>query len=267
MFKFNRLDAVEMLGITPISTITDEELWTNVVTPVTKGLLGPIQEIRPAVLLETVSGGFAGDEVTNLNEHKLYGGKTGFVRMLYIKTFYKTKHGAFIVKRDGVKVEFFCWVGDVERGKAELVLKVGARDRRFDGTPRAKDTALVDYAYDDPVLHKRLPSELLSAELSVYSFMPGSRISDATGEPEFENFIQNPFAFLNRPELFVTYFRRAWKTKRAPGQVGAAVLDASKEMFVPMEALLKKRGYDVLEGGSQPLPCAALVYEHRFQDF
>ncbi|HEY9772732.1 MAG TPA: hypothetical protein V6C81_02860 [Planktothrix sp.] len=248
MSKFNRFDVAETLGITPICAVSDGEIWERLVTPMTKGLTGPIVRVDPPVLVETTAGAFPGDEVSNLNDHRLYGGKAGFVRNRYIRTFHKTLHGAFIVKRDGVKIEAFCWSGDVEHGKGELILKLGMRDRRFDGTPRANDSALLDYGYDDPVMHKPISPDLKAVELSVYAFMPGSRVADVTGEEEFDRFIKNPFSFLDRPELFLAYFKRAWKTKRGPGQHAAPITDVSKLALPEFERIAKARGYDVIEG-------------------
>jgi hypothetical protein len=244
---FNRYDVAELLGITPICKISDEELWTDVVTPMTKGLIGSIVFSEAPRVIETTAGLFPGDDVSNLNDHRLYGGKSGFIRVPYIRTFYKTEHGAFIVKRDGVKVQFFCWSGDLEKGKGELVLKVSLRDRRFDGTLRANDTALLDYRYSDPITHKPLAGGLKAVELSVYSYLPGSSVSDVTGEADYEQFIKNPFTFLAAPEQFIAFFQRAWKAKRSPGQHYAAVADVSKRVLPALEAIAKRIGYDAIE--------------------
>jgi hypothetical protein len=85
-------------------------------------------------------------------------------------------------------------------------------------------------------------------ELSVYAFLPGSRVVDVTGEEEFDKFIKNPYSFLDRPELFVTYFKRAWKTKRAPGQYCAPIGDVSHLVLPEFEKIARAHGYDVVEG-------------------
>ncbi|CAN5144025.1 hypothetical protein BH10CYA1_BH10CYA1_38220 [soil metagenome] len=246
MFKFPHLDVTAQLGITPICMVSDSEIWTHLVTPTVKGLLGPIVSQAAPELLDTVQGKFFGDEVSNLNDHRLYGGKTGFVRFPYSYSFYKTLNGAFIVKRDGVKFEAFCWYGDIDR-TPELILKAALRDRRFDGTPRANDTALVDYPYDDPQFNTPLHPSLKSVELSIYGFMPGSRIADATGEPEFDRFVASPFSFLDRPALFLTYFKRAWNTKRSPGQHSAPIKDVSSHSLPGFERIARAHGYDLIE--------------------
>lgn len=246
MPKFQHFDVAEMLGVTPVSRISDEDVWQHLITPATKGLLGPIIRSDGPQVVETIAGAFPGDQVTNLNDHRLYGGKSDCVRFPYIRTSYKTAHGALVIKRDGVKVEAFAWSGDVEHGKGELMLKVGMRDRRFDGTPRANDSALVDYSYSDPILHKRLSTELSSVELSCYAFLPGSRVSDVTDE-EFERFIENPFRFIADPKHFQELFNRAWNCKRAPGQVSASIVDVSKLIVPAFERLARARGYDLME--------------------
>lgn len=247
MNGFNHFDVAEMLGSTPLCKITDEELWARIVSPMTKGLLGPIIRVDKPTFVETVAGSFAGDEVSNLNDHRLYGGQAGYIRFPYIRTFYKTQHGAFIVKRDGGKVQVLCWQGDVEKGKAELMLKVSARDRRFDGTKRANDTALLDWRYDDPVLHKLLSPELRSAELSVYSFLPGSSIVDTIGDAEYHEFVRHPMKFVSKPQCFIKYFNRAWKAKRSPGQHSAPIKDVSEQILRELEQMLLAVGYDVVE--------------------
>lgn len=247
MFKFPNLDVTELLGITPICQVSDEEIWHSLVTPITKGLLGPIVGWSQPKLRETIAGLFPGDQVSNLNDHRLYGGLKGFVRFPYGYSFYKTQNGAFIVKRDGVKFEAFCWFGDVEKGKGELIMKAALRDRRFDGTTRANDSALLDYAYDDPELSKRLHPDLKAVELSIYGYMPGSRVADVTGEPEFDEFITNPFKFLDRPELYVKYFNRAWNSKRSPLQSSAPIADVARLALPAAERIAKAHGYDVVE--------------------
>lgn len=246
MFKFPHLDVQEQLGITPICKVSDQEIWNHLVTSTVKGLLGPIVSQAAPEVLDTIAGKFPGDEVSNLNDHRLYGGKTGFVRFPYTYSFYKTRNGAFIVKRDGVKFEAFCWYGDIERSP-ELILKAALRDRRFDGTYRANDTSLVEFPYDDPLFNKPLHPQLKSVELSIYGFMPGSRIVDATGEVEFDRFIANPFQFVSRPELFLRYFHRAWNSKRAPGQHAAPIKDVASQSLPGFERIALAHGYDVIE--------------------
>lgn len=246
MFKFPHLDVAEQLGITPICLVTDEQIWTHLVTPTVKALLGPIISQAAPELLETVKGKFSGDEVSNLNDHRLYGGKSGYVRFPYSYSFFKTQNGAFIVKRDGVKFEAFCWFGDLEQSP-ELILKAALRDRRFDGTVRANDTALVEYPYDDPTFCKPLHADLKSVELSIYGFMPGSRVVDASGELEFDRFVANPFTFMDRPELFMSYFNRAWKSKRSPGQFSAPIKDVASHSLPGFERIARAHGYDVIE--------------------
>lgn len=175
--KFQRVNTLDLLGITPLTRVTDEYIWTELLTPMVRALLGDIQSGYTTVK-ETVEGEFPGDRVTNLNNHQLYGGQSGFVRMPYIESVYKTTYGAFVVKRDGVKFKAFGWFGDYLKGKAELIFMCALRDRRYDGTKRANDTALLDFEFDDPRYNSRLSvnGETLDAsacELSAYCFMPG----------------------------------------------------------------------------------------------
>lgn len=265
MVKFSKLDVPETLGLTNLTRITDEEIWEYLVSPMTQGFLGKVLRADPPRLMETVAGRFPGDEVTNLNNHLLYGGQPGFVRFPYIYSFYKTKNGAFIIKRDALKVEAFAWYGDVEKHRAELIFKAGLRDRRFDGSLRANDTALLDFAYDDPELNRQLAPELKSVEISVYGFTPGSRVSEIEGDTEFESFIQQPFAFLDRPELFLSLFKRAWKGKRAPGQHGAPIKDVSELILPGFELLAASQGYDLLEAAPSHYHVAKWVVDDGYQ--
>lgn len=245
--KFKRYNPAEMLGFTRLAEVRDHEIWHHLLTPQVRALIGPITKYGEPQVMETIAGHFPGDVATNLNLHRLYAGSADFVRFPYISTMHKTQHGALVIKRDGIKVKAMCYVGDVMAGRAELVYIAALRDRMFDGTKRANDSALLFYPYDDPKYHARLHEGLRSAEVSIYTFLPGSRVVDSTGEPEFDEFIEKPFTFLDRPQLFAEYFRRAWKTNRAPGQFAAAIQDVSKLILPGFEALARSKGYDLLE--------------------
>jgi hypothetical protein len=262
------------LGLAPITQISTQEIWDALVTPLTKELIGPIvsQEVR---LIQTVEGLFPGDEVSNMSDHRLFGGKAGFVRNPYIHTFCRTERGAFIVKRDTIKVTAFCWVGDVLNGKGELIFKLGMRDNRFDGTPYANESALMDYPYDDPLYAKPLGLAVNTVELSTYAYMPGTRLSrakcpDATGgvsrfmdyvrryhcrlrrtfsgkdDQGFQDFVRNPFDFQNRPRRFRAYLRRVWQTDRYPGQIGAPLPDFGKLILPACYKFAQAYGYDAV---------------------
>lgn len=247
MPKFQRYDPAEMLGFTRLTEVQDNEIWNHLLTPQVKALIGPISRYGEPQLMETIAGHFPGDTATNLNLHRLYAGSADYVRFPYISTMHQTQDGAFVIKRDGVKVKAMCYVGDVMSGKAELVYIAALRDRRFDGTRRANDSALLFYPYDDPIYHRRLHEGLRSVEVSIYSFLPGSRVVDATGEPEFDEFFEKPFAFLDRPELFLQYFLRAWKTSRSPGQFAAPIRDVSRHCIPGFESIARSKGYDLIE--------------------
>lgn len=248
MAKFGESSHAELLGVTEVCTVTDKEIWHYLVSPMTRGLLGRIVERRPVKVIEATTPQFDGDHVTNLNDHRLYGGgSSDFIRFPYTLSFYKTVNGAFIVKRDGVKFEMICLFGDVDKGKGELILKAGMKDRRYDGTKRGNDSSLLDFPYDDPIFNRPLSPDYKSVELSTYAFMPGSRLVDATGDEEFENFVRQPFAYVNRPELFLKHFEMAWRSRRAPGQPAAPIPDVAGMFLRGFEALALKYGYDFSE--------------------
>ncbi|MBS1997864.1 MAG: hypothetical protein JSS86_16185 [Cyanobacteria bacterium SZAS LIN-2] len=248
MATFQQSEIVELLGITPIAHVTDDEIWQHLVTPTVKGLLGEVKVKEPARLLDTRDGLFKGDSVSNLNHHDIKGpdGKER-VRYPYLHAIWRTVNGAVVFKRDGVKFEVFCWFGDVDRERAELMFKAALRDRRYDGTVRANDCALLEYTYDNPHYHQRLSTELSSVELSIYGFMPGSRIVDATGDAEFDSFVANPFRFIDDTDHFLSLFQRALASKRSPGQFSAAIPDVSHFTMRGFEFLARKCGYDLLE--------------------
>lgn len=251
MPKFQSLNVPDMLGVTAISQVTDEEIWKHLVTPSVKGLLGSIVTVEAPQVLDTVRGLFHGDEASNLNGHQLVDANskvtTQMVRFPYISTLYRMQNGVMVIKRDGVKFEVFCWYGEVERGRGELIFKAALRDRRYDGSKRANDCALLEYTYDDPVYHQPLSKELKSVELSIYGYLPGSRIVDACGDEEFDRFVSNPFRFLNDPEKFMRYFHQAFRTKRGPGQFSAPIQDVSRHTLPGFEFLARKYGYDLIE--------------------
>ncbi|HEY9714400.1 MAG TPA: hypothetical protein V6C72_13095, partial [Chroococcales cyanobacterium] len=127
--------------------------------------------------------------------------------------------------------------------------KAALRDRRFDGTRRANDTALLGFEYDDPRLNS--PLELdgnlpPSVEMSIYGFMPGSRIVDASGDQDLDDFVRNPYTFLDRPELFLELFKKAWVSKRSPGQFASPIPDVAKYVATAFEKLAHSKGYDFL---------------------
>lgn len=248
MFQKSHDQVVASLGIAPIAAlISDEDLWNTLVTPLAKGLLGEITRADPPRLTDEMKGLFSGDEVTNLNDHRLYGGKPGFTRNYYLVTFYRTERGAFIVKRDAVKFEIFCWFGDVERNQGQLILKAALRDRRFDGSSRANDSPLIDFPYDDPQFNPPLAPGLKSAELSIYGFMPDTGIMKNYQDAELDLFFRNPYTFLKRPRIFVKHFRRAWMLDRAPGQYALPLRDVSRYVMPAFCKLAAQAGYDVVE--------------------
>lgn len=248
---FPSANFTEMLGITPIALVSDQQIWDELLTPQVKAFLGEIQGAPTVRVQETVSGEFPGDEVTNLNGHLLYG-KPGYVRFPYIQTVYRTKYGCVIIKRDGLKFKVTAWVG--KRGKQELIFRASLRDRRYDGTKRADDSSLLDFTYADAInapLQKDGKSiDAKSVELSIYAFMPGSKIASACGDNAFEEFVRNPYTFLDRPKLFIKYFRKAWKTERSPGQVANPIPDVSGITPAVFEKFAIDAGYDFIENSS-----------------
>lgn len=247
MAKFSKGKVGRLLGVTPIAETSDAQIWTHLVTPQVKALLGPIQSIDEPKLLESNDPVYLGDPATNLNDHRLYGGKDGFVRFPYLVTYVRTAYGALIIKRDGLKFKAIGLHGDVAKGTAELIYKVALRDRRFDGTPRTNDSAILDFPYDDPRHNRPLHKELSGVEVSIYGFLPGTRIAQSPADKEFENFIANPFTFLDRPDLFLALFKRAWDSNRAPGQIAAPIPDVARLIAPKFELIARKKGYDLLE--------------------
>lgn len=246
MPKFKRVNAAALLGVTPLIRVSDKEVWSLLLTSNVRSLLGEVKSVRGPEVLESTQGFFPGDEGSNLNDHRLYGGQTGFVRFPYLNTMYRTEYGALVIKRDLVKIKVIGWFGDVEKGKAQMLFKVALRDRRYDGTRRANDTALLEFPFDDPKLNAPLPFGT-GCELSIYGFLPGSKITDVIGDIEYENFIANPYTFANQPEKFLKFFERAWAANRAPGQVAAPIPDVSKIVIPNLEKIATKYGYDFIE--------------------
>lgn len=253
MYKFPPIDVADLLGNTSLCTITPEVIWERLVTPQVKALLGDI-EYSKVTVRETVAGDFPGDEVTNLNQHRIYGTDLDRVRLPYLNAFFKTTYGAFVVKYEGLKWKAFGWYGDLRN--PQLIFKCALRDRRFDGTRRANDNSLIDFAgcYDDPVnAPLSLPNifaDAKCAEASVYGFMPGSRLADATGDAEYDRFVENPFRFINQPEVFLKHFQMAWKSTRAPGQNGNPIPDVSRTIIPDIDKLALAAGYDYVENAS-----------------
>lgn len=268
MPTFHNLNMLDFLGVSPVARITDEEIWKHVITPGVKGLLGKFISSEPPKLEDRVRN-FFGYTTTNLNGHQMVdddGRLTSErVRFPYVSTIYRTENGAMVILRDGIKFEVLCWYGDVDRGKGELIFKAGMRDRRYDGTRRANDSALLDYTYHDPVLHRRLSTELTSVELSIYAYLPGSSIADACGDDELERFVQNPFRFLHDAEAFMRNFKKAFRSKRGPGQHRTPIQDVSRYAFTGFEFLARKCGYDLVELAASHYHVAKWAQSHGYR--
>lgn len=268
MKKISTVNVADLVGPAPISRVTDKQIWSLMLSPQVKALLGPIETVTGPQVHETTEPLFPGDEVSNLNNNLIYG-KPGFVRFPYVATIYKTVYGALVIKRDASKFKVAAYVGDIMKGKGELMFVAALRDRRYDGTLRGNDCAMLGYPYDDPT-NRPLPHNVKSVEISLYAFMPGSRISHATGDMELQTFVANPFAFCDRPELFRALFDRAWKTERSPGQISASIPDVAKILGPNFEKLALKHGYDFLEDAASHYHVAmfahSLGYRITYED-
>ena len=268
MTKFKKYDVAELLGFTPIARVQDSEIWSTMLTPNVRSFLGDIKSVSGPHLMETRKGLFPGDEVSNLNNHRL-SGENDLVRFPYLTTIIRTKNGALVIKRDAVKIKALAYIGDIDRGRGKLIFKGALRDRRFDGTRRANDTALLDFPFDDSV-NKPLPLGR-SVELSIYGYLPGSSITDIFPEEvEYENFVANPFTFLDRPQDFLRHFKRAWNGTRSPGQIAAPIPDVSQLIGETFAKIARKAGYDFIENASSHYHVAmwaqAIGYKFTYQN-
>ncbi len=244
-------DAVEMLGITPLTrtALDDEFIFSRLLSPTVRAMLGPITNVSSPQVLDTIAGQFPGDEANNLNDHRLYGGQTGYVRYPYVSQLYSTANGALVLKRDASKLKLSAWLGDVHQGKGELIHMAALRDRHHDGTIRANDCALLDFPYDHPVHHRRIHPTARSLELSIYSYSPGSRLLDAIGDPVYDEFVAKPFKFVSadKTELFLKHFWQVWKSNRSPGQNATSIKDVSKMILPGFYELAERCRYDFIE--------------------
>ncbi len=265
MLKFPKYNVHVLLGVTPVMKVTDRQIWTHLVTPQVQALLGPITAIRPPVVRETLTGTPPGAPGSNINNHLLYGGQSGFVRFPYLEILYITTYGALLIKRDLMKVEVTGWIGDIEKNRSELIFEVALRDRCFDGTSRANDSALIAWPFSDPKLHQRLSDQLSSVEASIYGFVPGSRIGDVTGNPDLEEFVRQPYQFLDRPELFLKYFQQIWPSRRGPGQVGAPIPDVSRVIDTGITEIARLSGYDLVEATTSHYNVAHFVMSRGYR--
>lgn len=248
--KFLR-NSAKSTGAAPLASLSDSTLWNVAVTPMVKGFLGPRGDGFSRVF-ETTEGLFPGDQLSNLNGWTL-DGNTSVLRFPVTGNYYRTGNGAFIVKRDPVKVKVFAWFGDVLGGKpGELIFSFALRDRRYDGSKRANDCGLLDYPYDEkPNLPLVIGGRQLSgssAETSLYSYMPGTGIARACGDRrDFESFVASPYRYLDKPEEFLRLFEIAWQSERFPGQVSVPIPDVGKMAHAAWDKLATACGYDFLE--------------------
>jgi hypothetical protein len=245
MTKYLRHNPKELARQTPISEITDAQVWQYMVTPVVKALLGPIVSSR-IELRDTAANIIPEDKVFNQNGHVI-NGVEGAVRFPFYHSLYTTRKGCLIIRRDGVKVEVLGWFGNLERKQGQLIWKVALRDRRYDGHKSTNDCALEHFPYDDQKLNGNFFPGSASAEIYLFSYLPGSTIVGACGDEELEKFVAQPFAYCDRPELFLKLFAKAWKSNRAPGQWSEPINDAGDIMEDNFTELCSKMGYDLEE--------------------
>ncbi|MBX3152747.1 hypothetical protein KF728_21495 [Candidatus Obscuribacterales bacterium] len=247
--RFLRTNA-RQLGAAPLASLSDSAIWEVAVSPMVKGFLGSRGEGFSKVF-ETTEGLFPGDSLSNLNGWSVNGDETA-IRNPVVGHYYRTANGAFIVKRDHVKIKAFAWFGDVLGGKpGELIFSWALRDRRFDGTKRANDTALLDFPYDEwhnaPLLMNGKQLDATSAETSLYSYLPGTGIAKACGDQEFEDFVASPYRYVDKPDVFLRLFEIAWRSERYPGQVSVPIPDVGKLAHASWDKLATRCGYDFLE--------------------
>ncbi len=254
MDKFQEYSPAQLLSPSPLVNASDELILTHMVSPQVKAFLGDQIGFR-SELKDTIAGWFPGDEVSNINGN-IIKGRNGeaLVRFPYVSSLYEHKNGCLVIKRDFVKIKVFAWLGDWKSGKAELILSTALRDRRFDGTLRANDSCLLDFAYDDAELSKRLvvngkTADLLTAETSLYSYIPGSSIAKSGGGKQLDEFIAKPYSFIDKPAIFMRLFKRAWVLDRFPGQNSIPIPDVGKLAHAGWEAVANACGLDALETG------------------
>ncbi len=246
-----QVTAQSELGPAPIASVSDAQIWKIAVTPMVKALLGPLAAKGFSRFGDSTDGLFPGDEVSNLNSWSR-NGVSKVVRFPYLATYYRTAHGAFIVKRDWLKIKAFAWFGDVLAGKpGELIFSFGLRDRRFDGTPLANDSALLDFPYDEPqnkplIIRGRQLSGT-SLETSLYSFFPQTTIAKRVGDEVLNDFIAKPYTYSNRPKQFLRLLFTLWQSQTYPGQVGVPIFDVGKNAHAAFEKIATACGYDFLE--------------------
>jgi len=249
MSKFKTTNITDLLGVSQLCSITPEDVWNTIVTPQVKALLGEILSSKVSVR-DDIAGDFPGDEVFNHHGHKINGLDTSKVRYPYVHCFYKTTYGAFVVKYEGMKLKASCWFGDMK--KPQLIYLVALRDRRFDGTERVNDGCLHAYpefalAHNATPKFPGAPEDFSFVEASIYAFMPGSRIYEACGDRQLDRFVEQPFEYLDRPDLFLELFGKAWKSHRSPGQNGNPIPDVSKNVVAGFDTLARKAGYDFID--------------------
>lgn len=246
---FMEIDVPSMLGVKTVCGVTDLEVWDELFSPDVRRILGNLTDRGTVEVRETVKGKFPGDDVTNLNGHRIYG-RDGYVRNRYLVSTYRTTNGAFIVKRDGMKFKALGFVGNLD-ASPELVIRASLRDRDNDGTPIANDCSLLDYPFDDPESNKPIlfhGRRERSVELSIYGFTPGTRVvADVGTQAEYEAFIANPFEFVAEPARFLDYFRSAWEQGHAPGQVSQPIGDLSKHVLPAFETIAARKGYERID--------------------
>lgn len=223
--------------------VSNKYIWQNILTPTVRGFLGePVSE--HVETLTTAKGLISWDIAANVSG-KL--DQDGNLFYPYSYSLVRTTFGALVIKRDKRKLLISAWMGNVFKSevKSELIFKVALRDRKYDGTPQANDSSLLDFPHQG-VENRIVDPKKTYAEVSVYGFIPHSKLYGFEIDKVFRRFLKHPFAFVDQPELFLKLFALAMLVKRAPGQGRQAIPDVSALLGDKMEALAVKLGFDYM---------------------
>lgn len=265
MTKFAKHDYHSLLGFTPLSTVSDATVWSKLISPQIRAIIGDIVKFGEPQVTESIKGLVRGIVASNLNQHRLYGGLSDeTVRFPYIITVHDTEYGSLVILRDAVMIKVLCFFGRVETPSAQLIYKGALRDRRFDGTKRGNDSPLVEWVFD---AHGNRPLPVgHGAEISTYGFQPKARVTDYFPQDrEYEQFLANPFAFLTNADTFLKHFNRAWEGGLAPGQVAAPIYDVARVLAKQYEDVARKLGYDFVEATTSHYHVARLVLSRGYR--
>ncbi len=148
------------------------------------------------------------------------------------------KSGSARLAFDGIRLVIECRCGD------RLIFRGALRDRQLDATPL--QSPLTAFPNSDPACNRLAHPQLLTAELSIYSWHPDYFLNDIEVPGTLGHFVADPDHYIWRHFKASTFFpllSQAMRLNRAPWQRSLPIPGAARHFVTRAATLLTKLGY------------------------